>query len=102
MTNAPRGSGRLPFTAIPPTLPTSPDSPPYHQSIGLEYYLHLIPPLPDTLIYITKTIPLSKYTSQLSIYQRMLAEDDNFVLTMVPKSKIAAFLDHGLHIQDSQ
>ncbi|KAJ7743253.1 hypothetical protein DFH07DRAFT_777465 [Mycena maculata] len=40
--------------------------------------------------------------SQLSIYQAMLAQDDNFASTLVPKSKIAKFLDEGLKIQDNQ
>ncbi|KAJ6474802.1 hypothetical protein C8R45DRAFT_935329 [Mycena sanguinolenta] len=40
--------------------------------------------------------------SQLAIYQRMVTEDDNFAFTMIPKSKIAAFLDRGLHIQVAQ
>ncbi|KAJ7256582.1 hypothetical protein C8J57DRAFT_1235441 [Mycena rebaudengoi] len=40
--------------------------------------------------------------SQASIYQKMIAQDDNFALTLVPKNKIAQFLDHGLRIQDTQ
>ncbi|KAJ6482251.1 hypothetical protein DFH09DRAFT_1462551, partial [Mycena vulgaris] len=44
----------------------------------------------------------TKVPSQLAIYQRMLAEDDNFASTLVPKNKIARFLDRGLKIQESQ
>ncbi|KAJ7663720.1 hypothetical protein DFH06DRAFT_986389 [Mycena polygramma] len=44
----------------------------------------------------------TKVPSQSAIYQRMIAEDDNFASTLIPKSKIAQFLDHGLKIQDSQ
>jgi hypothetical protein len=40
--------------------------------------------------------------SQASIYQKMIAQDDNFALTLVPKNKIAQFLDHALKIQDTQ
>lgn len=40
--------------------------------------------------------------SQLSIYQAMLAEDDNFASTLIPKSQIAKFLDQGLKIRDNQ
>ncbi|KAJ7845179.1 hypothetical protein B0H13DRAFT_1908520 [Mycena leptocephala] len=39
---------------------------------------------------------------KLSIYKSMLAEDDTFASTLVPKSKIAKFLDHGLKIEDHQ
>ncbi|KAJ7922159.1 hypothetical protein B0H13DRAFT_1525370, partial [Mycena leptocephala] len=45
---------------------------------------------------------VTKVPSQLSIYKSMLAEDDNFASTLVPKSKIAKFLDQGLKIQDHQ
>ncbi|KAJ7601509.1 hypothetical protein DFH06DRAFT_1352712 [Mycena polygramma] len=45
---------------------------------------------------------VTKVPSQLSIYQAMLADDDNFASTLVPKSKIAKFLDQGLKIQDNQ
>ncbi|KAJ7111002.1 hypothetical protein C8R44DRAFT_633535, partial [Mycena epipterygia] len=40
--------------------------------------------------------------SQLAIFQNMLAQDDNFVSTLIPKSKIARFLDEGLKIQELQ
>ncbi|KAJ7801345.1 hypothetical protein B0H14DRAFT_2615380 [Mycena olivaceomarginata] len=43
----------------------------------------------------------TKVPSQKSIYQKMLAEDDNFGFTLVPKSKIAQFLELGFRVQDS-
>ncbi|KAJ7120136.1 hypothetical protein C8R44DRAFT_736983 [Mycena epipterygia] len=44
----------------------------------------------------------AKVPSQLAIFQNMLAQDDNFVSTLIPKSKIARFLDEGLKIQELQ
>ncbi|KAJ7495577.1 hypothetical protein FB451DRAFT_1164304 [Mycena latifolia] len=44
----------------------------------------------------------TKVPSQRAIYQKMLADEDNFASSLVPKSKIAKFLDRGLKIQDSQ
>lgn len=40
--------------------------------------------------------------SQAAIYDKMISDDNNFASTMVPKNKIAQFLDRGLQIQDSQ
>ncbi|KAJ7460506.1 hypothetical protein B0H11DRAFT_1923908 [Mycena galericulata] len=40
--------------------------------------------------------------SQLAIYQKMLSDETAFASTMVPKSKVARFLDEGLKIQDVQ
>jgi hypothetical protein len=40
--------------------------------------------------------------SQKSIYEKMLAEDDNFSSTMIPKNRVARFLESGLRIQASQ
>ncbi|KAJ6616904.1 hypothetical protein B0H10DRAFT_1914835 [Mycena sp. CBHHK59/15] len=44
----------------------------------------------------------SKVPSQTAIYQAMLAQDDNFQSTLVPKNKVARFLNDALKIQDSQ
>ncbi|KAJ7842913.1 hypothetical protein B0H13DRAFT_1909595 [Mycena leptocephala] len=35
-----------------------------------------------------------QYSMNSAIYEKMVAEDDNFASTLVPKSKIAEFLDH--------
>ncbi|KAJ7937543.1 hypothetical protein B0H13DRAFT_1852515 [Mycena leptocephala] len=35
-------------------------------------------------------------------FATMIAEDDNFASTLIPKNQIARFLDRGLRIQDSQ
>lgn len=40
--------------------------------------------------------------SQLAIYQKMLSDETAFAATMVPKNKVARFLDEGLKIQDVQ
>jgi hypothetical protein len=40
--------------------------------------------------------------SQLAIYKAMLAQDDNFVSTMIPKNSVARFLNDGLKIQNLQ
>jgi hypothetical protein len=40
--------------------------------------------------------------SQASIYQHMLSQESTFSNTEVPKSAIAAFLNEGIGIQDSQ
>ncbi|KAJ6583260.1 hypothetical protein B0H10DRAFT_1962257, partial [Mycena sp. CBHHK59/15] len=40
--------------------------------------------------------------SQATIYDKMISDDNNFASTLVPKNKIAEFLDRGLKIQDSQ
>ncbi|KAJ7476496.1 hypothetical protein FB451DRAFT_1173359 [Mycena latifolia] len=40
--------------------------------------------------------------SQGAIYRKMLADDENFASSLIPKSKIAKFLDRGLRIQESQ
>ncbi|KAJ7714457.1 hypothetical protein B0H14DRAFT_2546347 [Mycena olivaceomarginata] len=44
----------------------------------------------------------TKVPSQKSIYEKMLAEDDNFSSTMIPKNRVARFLESGLRIQASQ
>ncbi|KAJ7801739.1 hypothetical protein B0H14DRAFT_2615004 [Mycena olivaceomarginata] len=44
----------------------------------------------------------SKIPSQLAIYQKMLSDDDSFASTMIPKSKVAKFLDEALKIEDLQ
>ncbi|KAF7371602.1 CxC2 domain-containing protein [Mycena venus] len=44
----------------------------------------------------------SKVPSQQAIFQHMLAQDDNFVSTLIPKNAIAKFMDAGLKIQDLQ
>ncbi|KAJ7664648.1 hypothetical protein DFH06DRAFT_1392447 [Mycena polygramma] len=44
----------------------------------------------------------TKVPSQDTIYQKMLNDESNFAQTMVPKSKVARFLDEGLKIQDLQ
>ena len=47
---------------------------------------------------------LSKTTvpSQKAIYEQMLAKDDNFSSTLIPKNKVARFLESGLKIQAAQ
>lgn len=40
--------------------------------------------------------------SQLAIYQKMLSDESSFGSTMVPKNKVARFLDEGFKIQDVQ
>ncbi|KAJ7016353.1 hypothetical protein C8F04DRAFT_1202415 [Mycena alexandri] len=40
--------------------------------------------------------------SQQAIYDKMIAEESNFGSTLIPKNKIAQFLEHGLRIQESQ
>ncbi|KAJ7436964.1 hypothetical protein B0H11DRAFT_1754208 [Mycena galericulata] len=44
----------------------------------------------------------SKVPSQLAIYQHMLAQDDNFVATLVPKNRIARFMNEALDIEEAQ
>ncbi|KAJ7443174.1 hypothetical protein B0H11DRAFT_1881567 [Mycena galericulata] len=44
----------------------------------------------------------SKVPSQTAIYQAMLAQDENFQGTMVPRNQIAQFLNDALKIQDEQ
>ncbi|KAJ7069033.1 hypothetical protein B0H15DRAFT_925884 [Mycena belliarum] len=40
--------------------------------------------------------------SQTTIYQAMLAQDDNFQSTLIPRNKLARFLNDALKIQDAQ
>jgi hypothetical protein len=54
--------------------------------------------LPPTKLF---TIIL-QVPSQLAIYQKMLSDDDSFASTMIPKSKVAKFLDEALKIEDLQ
>ncbi|KAJ7933186.1 hypothetical protein B0H13DRAFT_2511652 [Mycena leptocephala] len=42
----------------------------------------------------------SKVPSQTAIYQAMLAQDDNFQSTMIPRNKLARLLNDALKIQD--
>ncbi|KAJ7044412.1 hypothetical protein C8F04DRAFT_1250376 [Mycena alexandri] len=44
----------------------------------------------------------TKVPSQATIYDKMISDDNNFATTLVPRNKIAEFLDRGLKIQDSQ
>ncbi|KAJ7937675.1 hypothetical protein B0H13DRAFT_1852311 [Mycena leptocephala] len=44
----------------------------------------------------------TKVPSQETIYQKMLKDESVFGSTMVPKSKVAKFIDEGLKIQDVQ
>ncbi|KAJ6470132.1 hypothetical protein C8R47DRAFT_1222765 [Mycena vitilis] len=44
----------------------------------------------------------TKVPSQQAIYQKMLTDNNSFASTLVPKSKIARFLDEALKIQDIQ
>ncbi|KAJ7798689.1 hypothetical protein B0H14DRAFT_3092881 [Mycena olivaceomarginata] len=44
----------------------------------------------------------NQFPSQLAISQKMLSDDDSFASTMIPKSKVAKFLDEALKIEDLQ
>ncbi|KAJ7828326.1 hypothetical protein B0H13DRAFT_2373260 [Mycena leptocephala] len=44
----------------------------------------------------------SKVLSQLAIYQHMLAQDDTLAGSMVPKNRVARFLNEALMIQEDQ
>ncbi|KAJ6596394.1 hypothetical protein DFH09DRAFT_130750 [Mycena vulgaris] len=44
----------------------------------------------------------SKVPSQTAIYQVMLAQDDSFQSSLIPRNKIARFLNDALKIQDAQ
>lgn len=48
------------------------------------------------------TIIIFTVPSQLAIYQKMLSDDKLFASTMVPRDKVARFMDEGLKIQDAQ
>ncbi|KAJ7113877.1 hypothetical protein C8R44DRAFT_630668 [Mycena epipterygia] len=51
---------------------------------------------------ITKGKVVHTVPSQLAIYQKMLSDESAFSSTMVPKNKVAQFMDEGLKIQDMQ
>ncbi|KAJ7360665.1 hypothetical protein DFH08DRAFT_683848 [Mycena albidolilacea] len=44
----------------------------------------------------------TKVPSQRAIFQKMLSDTSSFATTMIPKSRVAHFIDEGLKIQDLQ